>query len=78
MQPSLTCGMLVYTVSWSPLGITRVWGNRKGILDRQRQPKPATYLVRERYNSLAHGHSTAKDKEGPFTATFQKTHTNEL
>ena len=46
-----------------------MWGNRKGILDRQRQPKPAAYLVRERYNSLAHGHSTLKDKEEePFTA----------
>ena len=68
----------MYAIFRLPLATTRVWGNRKGILDRQRQPKPATYLVRERYNSLAHGHSTAKDKEGPFTATFQKTHTNEL
>ena len=56
----------------------RVWGNRKGILDRQRQPKPAAYLVRERYNSLAHGHSTLKEKEEPFIAAFNKIHANEL
>ena len=56
----------------------RVWGNRKGILDRQRQPKPAAYLVRERYNSLAHGHSTLKEKEEPFIAVFNKLHDNEL
>ena len=46
------------------LGVTRVWGNRKGVLDRQRQPKPVTYLVRERYNSLARGDSTLKKMEG--------------
>ena len=55
-----------------------MWGNRKGSLDRQRQPKPATYLVRERYNSLAHGHSTVKEKEEAFNAAFHEGHNNEL
>jgi beta-glucuronidase len=36
-------------------GTNRVWGNRKGILNRQRQPKPAAYLVRDRYWTLAQG-----------------------
>ena len=37
------------------LGTTRVDGNRKGILTRQRQPKLAAYLVRQRYLNLAQG-----------------------
>ncbi|XP_078451393.1 beta-glucuronidase [Lampetra planeri] len=34
-------------------GITRVVGNRKGIFTRQRQPKSAAFLLRERYWKLA-------------------------
>lgn len=37
------------------IGTSRVDGNRKGILTRQRQPKLAAYLVRERYLNLAQG-----------------------
>ena len=37
------------------IGTGRVDGNRKGILTRQRQPKLAAYLVRERYLNLAQG-----------------------
>ena len=28
--------------------------NRKGVLDRQRQPKPAAYKLKERYEALDH------------------------
>lgn len=34
-------------------GITRVVGNKKGIFTRQRQPKAAAFVLRERYWSLA-------------------------
>uniref|UniRef100_A0A3P8WLD0 Beta-glucuronidase n=1 Tax=Cynoglossus semilaevis TaxID=244447 RepID=A0A3P8WLD0_CYNSE len=34
-------------------GITRVMGNKKGIFTRQRQPKAAAFILRERYWSLA-------------------------
>lgn len=34
------------------LGITRVVGNKKGVLTRQRQPKAAGFLLRERYYYL--------------------------
>ena len=34
---------------------TRVDGNKKGILTRQRQPKPAARLLRQRYHSLGLG-----------------------
>ncbi|XP_030648399.1 beta-glucuronidase isoform X2 [Chanos chanos] len=33
--------------------ITRVVGNKKGIFTRQRQPKPAAFLLRERYWKIA-------------------------
>ena len=36
-------------------GSGRVDGNKKGILTRQRQPKAAARLVRQRYLSLAAG-----------------------
>ena len=36
-------------------GITRVVGNRKGLLTRQRQPKMAAHLIRDRYMSLMTG-----------------------
>ena len=62
----------------SILDSKRVWGNRKGILDRQRQPKPVAYLVRERYNSLACGYGREEKEKEPFTAAFGKMHNNEL
>ncbi|KAG7224488.1 hypothetical protein INR49_015012 [Caranx melampygus] len=34
-------------------GITRVVGNKKGVFSRQRQPKAAAYLLKERYWRLA-------------------------
>nr|XP_019941675.1 PREDICTED: beta-glucuronidase [Paralichthys olivaceus] len=34
-------------------GITRVVGNKKGVFTRQRQPKAAAFILRERYWSLA-------------------------
>ncbi|XP_044312045.1 beta-glucuronidase [Varanus komodoensis] len=34
-------------------GTTRVLGNKKGIFTRQRQPKPAAFLLKERYWRLA-------------------------
>ena len=33
----------------SPPAVTRVLGNKKGILTRQRQPKGAAYILRRRY-----------------------------
>ena len=33
-------------------GLTRVDGNRKGILTRERQPKMAAHIVRRRYHNL--------------------------
>jgi hypothetical protein len=33
-------------------GVTRVAGNKKGIFTRQRQPKMAAHILRERYLSL--------------------------
>ncbi|KAL0272404.1 UNVERIFIED_CONTAM: hypothetical protein PYX00_005385 [Menopon gallinae] len=35
-------------------GYTRVDGNKKGIFTRQRQPKSVAFLLRKRYNELAH------------------------
>jgi beta-glucuronidase len=40
---------------------TRVDGNKKGILTRQRQPKPAARLLRQRYLSLGLGIKTCFD-----------------
>ncbi|CAL8363633.1 unnamed protein product [Lota lota] len=34
-------------------GVTRVWGNKKGIFTRQRQPKAGAYILRERYWRIA-------------------------
>ncbi|BFZ04365.1 hypothetical protein BsWGS_07404 [Bradybaena similaris] len=36
-------------------GTTRVGGNRKGLLTRQRQPKAAAFVIRERYHDIANG-----------------------
>ncbi|KAL6463818.1 hypothetical protein MHYP_G00282090 [Metynnis hypsauchen] len=36
-------------------GITRVVGNKKGMFTRQRQPKSAAFLLRERYWTIANG-----------------------
>lgn len=33
-------------------GITRVVGNKKGILTRQRQPKAAAFILRQRYLNI--------------------------
>nr|XP_008123702.2 PREDICTED: beta-glucuronidase [Anolis carolinensis] len=38
-------------------GTTRVLGNKKGIFTRQRQPKAAAFLLKERYWTLANGSS---------------------
>ena len=32
---------------------SRAWGNRKGIFTRERKPKAAAHLLRERYWQLA-------------------------
>ena len=43
----------VTTISAFPLqGTTRVGGNKKGILTRQRQPKAAAHLLRQRYLNI--------------------------
>lgn len=34
--------------------ITRVGGNKKGVFTRQRQPKAAAHLVRQRYQTMGH------------------------
>lgn len=34
-------------------GVTRVYGNKKGLFTRQRQPKMAAYTIRQRYQALA-------------------------
>jgi beta-glucuronidase len=39
-------------------GVTRVVGNKKGLLTRQRQPKAAAHIIRERYNNIASGKNT--------------------
>jgi hypothetical protein len=36
----------------------RVNGNKKGVMTRQRQPKAAARLLRQRYLSLAQGYDT--------------------
>uniref|UniRef100_G3QY14 Glucuronidase beta n=1 Tax=Gorilla gorilla gorilla TaxID=9595 RepID=G3QY14_GORGO len=53
---------------------TRVLGNKKGIFTRQRQPKSAAFLLRERYwkiaNETRYPHSVAKSQcleNSPFT-----------
>uniref|UniRef100_A0A2K5HSU1 Glycoside hydrolase family 2 catalytic domain-containing protein n=2 Tax=Colobus angolensis palliatus TaxID=336983 RepID=A0A2K5HSU1_COLAP len=53
---------------------TRVLGNKKGVFTRQRQPKSAAFLLRERYwkiaNETRYSHSVAKSQcleNSPFT-----------
>ncbi|KAL4234849.1 hypothetical protein ACF0H5_006490 [Mactra antiquata] len=36
-------------------GITRVVGNKKGLLTRQRQPKMSAHLIRDRYMKMMNG-----------------------
>lgn len=38
--------------SFITVGITRVVGNKKGILTRQRQPKAAAFILRQRYLNI--------------------------
>ncbi|BFZ04367.1 hypothetical protein BsWGS_07406 [Bradybaena similaris] len=38
-------------------GIIRVGGNRKGLLTRQRQPKAAAFIIRDRYNDIINGNN---------------------
>ncbi|XP_059154863.1 beta-glucuronidase-like [Physella acuta] len=39
----------------TPDGTTRVVGNKKGLLTRQRQPKRAAFVIRDRYNAFVNG-----------------------
>ncbi|XP_052798227.1 beta-glucuronidase-like isoform X2 [Mya arenaria] len=41
-------------------GITRVVGNKKGLLTRQRQPKASGHLIRDRYMSMISGKQTCR------------------
>ncbi|XP_060576094.1 beta-glucuronidase-like isoform X2 [Ruditapes philippinarum] len=41
-------------------GITRVVGNKKGLLTRQRQPKMSAHLIRDRYMRMIHGDTCKK------------------
>ncbi|XP_005091579.1 beta-glucuronidase isoform X2 [Aplysia californica] len=41
-------------------GVKRVVGNKKGLLTRQRQPKRAAFLIRDRYYSLIKGADTSE------------------
>jgi len=43
------------------LGNTRVDGNKKGLLTRQRQPKAAARLLRQRYLAIAQGRELCYD-----------------
>ena len=43
--------------------ITRVVGNKKGILTRQRQPKTAARILRQRYLNITMGRSN-KNEDG--------------
>ncbi|XP_046568839.1 beta-glucuronidase-like isoform X2 [Haliotis rubra] len=47
-------GEMVWTFSdfITAQGVKRVVGNKKGVLTRQRQPKPAAFLLRQRYQAL--------------------------
>ncbi|KAK6967780.1 beta-glucuronidase [Biomphalaria glabrata] len=39
----------------TPDGITRVVGNKKGLLTRQREPKRGAFVIRDRYNAIING-----------------------
>ncbi|XP_060084584.1 beta-glucuronidase-like isoform X2 [Ylistrum balloti] len=43
-------------------GITRAFGNRKGIFTRQRRPKMSAHLLRSRYQSMINSTSTVKNQ----------------
>lgn len=42
------------------IGTTRVIGNKKGILTRQRQPKAAAHLLRQRYLNITLEQGTSR------------------
>lgn len=42
-------------------GVSRVDGNKKGLLTRQRQPKAAARLLRQRYLAIAQGRELCWD-----------------
>lgn len=51
--------------------ITRVVGNKKGILTRQRQPKAAARVLRQRYLNIPVGRSTKKDDDVDILLRFE-------
>ena len=44
--------------------ITRVFGNRKGVFTRDRQPKAAAHVLRCRYLSLSNATTTSQSSQG--------------
>ena len=46
-------------------------GNKKGILTRQRQPKAAARVLRQRYLSIPVGSSTKKDDDVDVLLRFE-------
>jgi len=46
----------------SSLAVTRVLGNKKGILTRQRQPKAAAYVLQTRYWSMINATTPVHDE----------------
>ena len=66
------------SVKWktTPTGTTRVIGNRKGILTRERQPKAAAKVIRCRYHAV--GNLTRDDDDAfycPLTSAQRSSHT---
>ena len=60
------CLHLILVILISPvifLELTRVGGNKKGILTRNRQPKMAAHVLRERYLKLAKEESDEWDND---------------
>ncbi len=51
--------------------ITRVVGNKKGILTRQRQPKAAARVLRSRYQHIPVGRSTKKEDDVDVLLRFE-------
>ncbi|CAL1536101.1 unnamed protein product [Lymnaea stagnalis] len=58
----------------TPDGITRVLGNKKGLLTRQRQPKRAAFIIRDRYNAFANGSPASCGCSSPATKLSSKPH----
>ena len=46
---------IIITCTCTHTGASRVDGNKKGVMTRQRQPKAAARMLRQRYLSLAMG-----------------------